>query len=233
MVYASWRGLSNRPARGTLIACSGSGCCGGQVQGEACGGLVAKRGMRSRGVVIGDPCRHQFAGIVEVAEQGFVQKLVPHPAIEAFYEAVLHWLAGRDVVPFNLGLGAPLQNGVQGQLCPIIADDHPGLASPFDQRRQFPGDKAARDRCVGDRGQASPCEVVHHVQHPKPPPAGELVMHRTMRPPLVRGPWRGSRDQRALGTPQSGSGPSCRAPYGALCVCGRLTLPRGRADRCG
>ena len=33
-IYALWRGLSNRPARGTFIACSGSGDCGGQVQGE-------------------------------------------------------------------------------------------------------------------------------------------------------------------------------------------------------
>ena len=54
MVYASWPGLSNRPARGTLIACSGSGGCGGLVQGKARGGLVAKHGMRSRGAVIGD-----------------------------------------------------------------------------------------------------------------------------------------------------------------------------------
>ena len=32
-IYAFWRGLSNRPVRGTFIACSGSGDCGGQVQG--------------------------------------------------------------------------------------------------------------------------------------------------------------------------------------------------------
>ena len=34
VIYAFWRGLSNRPVRGTFIACSGSGDCGGQVQGE-------------------------------------------------------------------------------------------------------------------------------------------------------------------------------------------------------
>ena len=40
VIYAFWRGLSNRPARGTFIACSGTGDCGGQVQGETCRGLV-------------------------------------------------------------------------------------------------------------------------------------------------------------------------------------------------
>jgi hypothetical protein len=34
VIYAFSRGLSNRPVRGTFIACSGSGDCGGQVQGE-------------------------------------------------------------------------------------------------------------------------------------------------------------------------------------------------------
>ena len=119
---------------------------------------------------------------VRVAEQFVVQKLVAYLVVQAFYDAVLHWLAGGDVVPCNLGVGAPRQDGVGGQLCRIIADDHPGLASPFDQRRQFPGDTAARDRCVGDRGQAFPCDVVHYVQHPKPPPAGELVMREVEGP---------------------------------------------------
>jgi hypothetical protein len=38
------------------------------------------------------------------------QELVPHAAVETFREAVLHWLAGRDVVPFDPVLGAPLQD---------------------------------------------------------------------------------------------------------------------------
>lgn len=59
MIYAFRRGLSNRPARGTLIACSKSGDCGGQVQGEACGGLVAEGRVGPRGVVVGDPGRDQ------------------------------------------------------------------------------------------------------------------------------------------------------------------------------
>jgi len=57
------------------------------------------------------PGRDQIAGMGEVAKQRLVQELVPHPTIEAFDKAVLHWLAGRDVVPFER---------VSGLLC--IAD---------------------------------------------------------------------------------------------------------------
>ena len=49
VIYAFRCGLSNRPARGTFIACSGRGDCGGQVQGEACRGLVAKGRVGPRG----------------------------------------------------------------------------------------------------------------------------------------------------------------------------------------
>ena len=70
--------------------------------------------MGPRGVVVIDPGRDQIAGMGEVAEQRLVQELVPHPAIEAFHETVLHRLSGRDVVPFDLVLGAPLQDRVRG-----------------------------------------------------------------------------------------------------------------------
>ena len=65
------------------------------------------------GVVVGDPGRNQVAGMGEVAEQRLVQELVPHPAVEAFHETILHRLAWRDVVPLDLVLGAPLQDRVR------------------------------------------------------------------------------------------------------------------------
>lgn len=97
VIYAFRRGLSNRPARGTFIACSGTGDCVCQVQGETCGGLAAKGRMGPRGVVIGDPSLDQVAGMGQVPEQGLVQKLVSHPAVEAFDESILHRFARRDV----------------------------------------------------------------------------------------------------------------------------------------
>jgi hypothetical protein len=67
VIYANRRGLSNRPARGTLIACSGSGDYGGQVQGETCGGLVAEGRVGPCGVVVCDPIGDQITGMGQVA----------------------------------------------------------------------------------------------------------------------------------------------------------------------
>lgn len=47
-------------------------------------------------VVVGDPGRDRIAGMCKVAEQRLVQKCVPHPAVAAFDETVLHRLSGRD-----------------------------------------------------------------------------------------------------------------------------------------
>lgn len=56
------------------------------MQGEACGRLLSEGRMGPLGVVVGHPGRDQIAGMGEVAEQGLVQKCVPHPAVEAFDE---------------------------------------------------------------------------------------------------------------------------------------------------
>jgi len=66
----------------------------------------------------------------EMAKPRLVEKRVVHPAVEAFDAAVLHRLARRDVVPFDLVLGAPLQDRVRRRFGPVVADDHPRLASP-------------------------------------------------------------------------------------------------------
>jgi hypothetical protein len=42
-------------------------------------------------------------------EQRLVQPFIAQPTVEAFRESVLLWLAGRDVVPTNLTILAPLQ----------------------------------------------------------------------------------------------------------------------------
>jgi hypothetical protein len=80
--------------------------------------------------MVGDPGRDQLASIGRVPEQRLVQKLVPHPAVEAFEveqakvigprepATVLHRLTGHDLVPFDLALAAPLQDRVRGQFRP-------------------------------------------------------------------------------------------------------------------
>jgi hypothetical protein len=63
-----------------------------------------------------------------VASNVFVQAFVPEPPIEALDEAVLHRLAGRDVVPLDADGLRPAQHGVRGQLGVVVADDRAGPA---------------------------------------------------------------------------------------------------------
>lgn len=64
-------------------------CCG-EVGGVGRRGEVAQRRMRSLAVVIVGPFGDAVAGVIEAAEQGFIEKLVAHPAVEAFAEPILH-----------------------------------------------------------------------------------------------------------------------------------------------
>lgn len=58
--------------------------------------------MRPEGVVVVDPFANGAAGMIEAEEQAFVKQLIAHAAVERFDIAVLHRLARRDVVPFDL-----------------------------------------------------------------------------------------------------------------------------------
>lgn len=60
--------------------------------------------MGPLGVVGIGPAGHGFAGMVDAEEQGLVQQLVAHPTVEGFAIAILHGLAGGDIVPFRLDL---------------------------------------------------------------------------------------------------------------------------------
>ena len=62
------------------------------------------------------PAGHGLAGVVDAEEQCPVQQLVAHPAVERFAVAVLHGLAGGDVVPLHLHLLRPFQDRVRGEL---------------------------------------------------------------------------------------------------------------------
>ncbi len=56
--------------------------------------------MWPRRVVVGNPGSDDLPSLIEVEEQALVEKLVAHAAVEGFNVAVLHRLAGCDVVPF-------------------------------------------------------------------------------------------------------------------------------------
>ena len=90
--------------------------------------------MGSFGVVVSDPGADQFAGMGQVAEQGLVQKLVAQPAVEAFHKAVLHRLSGGDVVPLDMLVLRPFENGMTCNFCPVVTDDSLGFAASGDDR---------------------------------------------------------------------------------------------------
>ena len=142
--------------------------------------------MRALAVVVADPIRNLGAGVIEAEEQGFVEKLVPHPAVEAFTEAVLHRLARRNEVPVDLVVLRPGQHGIAGELGAVVGDDHARLAAPIDQRRQFARHPPSRDRGVGDRRQTFPGHVIDDVQDPEATAVGELVVDKIQRPAGVR-----------------------------------------------
>lgn len=93
-----------------------------------------------------------------------VQALVAEAAIEAFDDAVLHRLAGGDVMPFDLGLLTPFEDGHAGHLRAVVRDDRLRLPPPDDKGVQLAGKPSARQGCVGDQAQAFAGEVIDGSQ---------------------------------------------------------------------
>src|SRR5882757_1458184 len=60
------------------------------------------------------------AGVRQGAEQGLVQQFVAQLAVEALAEAVLLGLAGVDVMPADLALVGPFQDGVGGTVRNLV-----------------------------------------------------------------------------------------------------------------
>tara|TARA_B100001765_G_C19280396_1_gene239649 strand:+ start:222 stop:419 length:198 start_codon:yes stop_codon:yes gene_type:complete len=58
--------------------------------------------------------------VAQVGEQMLVEALVAQAAIKALDEAVLHGLPRRDVMPLDLAILLPFQNGLRGEL-PAVA----------------------------------------------------------------------------------------------------------------
>lgn len=75
--------------------------------------------------------------MIEAEEQAFIQQLVTHAAVEAPDIAVLHWPSWRDVVPLDLVSLRPGEDGVRGELCAVVRENHSRFSSPFNKRRQF------------------------------------------------------------------------------------------------
>lgn len=127
-MYADWRGWSNgRSAELVGVAQPIARC--GEVGGIGRRGLVFERGVRPLAVVVGDPGSKLPPGVVETEEQGLVQELVAHPAVEALDERVLDRLARCNEVPVDGVVLAPSQHRVAGELGAVVRDDRTRLAA--------------------------------------------------------------------------------------------------------
>src|SRR5690349_4587150 len=104
---------------------------------------VTERGMRPRRGVVSDPSSDDLVSLIEIEEQALVEQLVAHAAVEGFDVAILHRLAGRDVVPLHLMLLAPAQDRIRGELGAVIGHDHAWLASPPDDCAELAGNACA------------------------------------------------------------------------------------------
>src|SRR5690606_26658540 len=85
-------------------------CC--ELGGKDRRGLIAEGRMRPLGVVDVGPASHGLTGMVDAEEQGLVQKLIAHAAVESLAVAILHGLAGGDVVPLHPHRLRPFQDRV-------------------------------------------------------------------------------------------------------------------------
>ena len=76
--------------------------------------------MWSVPVVILLPFFKRFAGIAQCAKQRFVEAFVSQFAVEAFNEAVLLGLSGRDIIPIDSRILHPLEDRHAGELGAIV-----------------------------------------------------------------------------------------------------------------
>ena len=87
--------------------------------GEFGGCFTAEFGMGPDRIVVEPPGAERHPCMAQGGEQRFVKTFIPQPAVEALAEAILLWLARRDVVPGDTALLRPAQDGHRGQLSAI------------------------------------------------------------------------------------------------------------------
>lgn len=78
--------------------------------------------MRPVGVIIDAPSFEQGAGVRERAEQGLVEQFVAQTADERLGEGILDRLARRDVMPGDLVIVRPSQDGGRGEFGSITRE---------------------------------------------------------------------------------------------------------------
>ena len=108
-----------------------------EVCGERRWSSLAKRRVGPLGFITPHPHRDLFASMFEAGEQRLIEQFVTLQPIKAVDERVLGWSSRGCVNPVDFDGPTPFDHGIRGQLSPIVADDHPGLAARGDQIGQF------------------------------------------------------------------------------------------------
>src|SRR5262249_8555177 len=95
-------------------------------------------------------------------------------------------LAGLDVANADLLRSTPLDEGLGGELGPVV-DAHPGRpAVEADEVVEDADDPRARNRGADLDGEALPVALVDHVEGSKPAAVVEGVDHEIERPGLIQ-----------------------------------------------
>lgn len=145
--------------------------------------------MRPLHVVDGAPGFEHGAGMRQRSKQGLVEQLVAQATDEGFGEGILHRLARRGVVPIDLVVVDPPQNGVRGELSAIVADDSFRLAALVERPIDLANYPQARDRRVGDERQAFARAIVDNNQDAHAAAVDKLISDKVERSALVRSLW--------------------------------------------
>lgn len=69
--------------------------------------------MRAAQVIVVSPVFDSLPGMAVAGEQVLVEAFVAQASVEALHEAVLHWLARRNVMPVDGMVLLPFEDGVR------------------------------------------------------------------------------------------------------------------------
>lgn len=99
-----------------------------QFTGQGGMGFIAKERVRPLLVVVPYPGGDHHANMLQAQEQRLIGQLVARATVKALDVAILHRLARGDIVLLPPNFPAPGEDGVRGQLGPVVADNHPRCA---------------------------------------------------------------------------------------------------------
>ncbi len=121
--------------------------------------VVAQGRVWPLGVVVDRPCRDQLASRGQVAEQGILQELAPHPTVEAFDREQVNATGPREPATRSARV-CPVRCGAIRSCSRRNPSGSRSRSVPYHRPRlSF---RACRQTC--------PRDVIQHIRRPEPPP---------------------------------------------------------------